>query len=289
MKFGVIGAGVVGTALAAGLVKVGYSCVGVHSRSQASYDRFHHYVQARALSLSELVSRADVIFLTTQDAFIASTARGLWHEGLYREGQTWIHCSGAITARVLCPIEDGPVHCLSLHPLQSFAGVEAALKLLPGTHFAVEGDNLGLGDKLVRDLGGIPHLLSSEGKSLYHAGAVMASNYLVALAAQAVELFRLAGIDSQEALSAMLPLMTGTLQNLESFRLPEALTGPLARADVEVVRQHLEQMPDSVAGTYRLLGLKALALAEEKWGNSGLTYPSGASQELRVLLSEDMS
>lgn len=285
MKFGLIGAGVVGTVLATGLTRVGYTCVGAHTRNPASYERFCKYVKAPSLSLSELVPQADLLFITTQDDNIGPVAKSLWTEGLYREGQTWIHCSGALSARILCSTEDGPVYCLSLHPLQSFAGVDAALKLLQGTHFAVEGDNLRLGEKIVRDLGGIPHLLNSGDKSLYHAGAVMASNYLVVLASQAVELFCLTGMNSQEALSSILSLMMGTLENLERFGVPEALTGPLARADVEVVRQHLDHMPEPMAGLYRLLGQGALELAAEKWANSGLVYPPEASRELRVLLS----
>ncbi|KLU62031.1 Rossmann-like domain protein [Peptococcaceae bacterium CEB3] len=284
MNFGMIGAGAVGTALAACLTGAGYECVGVHTRTGTSYQRFRQYVHAPGLSVRELVPRVDLLFVTTQDDNIQTVAEELWREGLFRAGQTWLHCSGALPAAVLGP-QGAPVHRLSIHPLQSFAGVEAALQLLRGSHFAVEGDNPELGEKIVGDLGGIAHRLKSEDKVLYHAGAVMASNYLVALASQAVELFNLAGINSREALSALLPLMAGTLRNLEVSGLPAALTGPLARGDIEVVSRHLSRMPGPIAEVYKVLGMRALETAQEKWRAAGTVYPAETERGLKVLLN----
>ena len=280
MKFGIIGTGIVGTALAVRLKAAGYTCFGVHTRSSRSYERFSRYVDARELSLEELAREADILFITTQDAMIRGVAEELSAKPLIRSGQVWSHCSGSFTANVLRAREDLPVHCLCVHPLQAFASVEEALTILPGTHFGIEGDREDLGEKIVRDLGGTPHHILADRKTLYHAGAVVASNYLVVLASLAVELFTEAGIEGEEALASLLPLMRGTLYNLERVGLPQALTGPIARGDGQVVQSHLDCLPPKLTDLYKELGLRALELGAEKMARQG----SGYSREQLILL-----
>ncbi len=84
------------------------------------------------------------------------------------------------------------VNYLSIHPLQAFACVDSALTQMAGTHFGIEGNNEAgskMGRELVNLLGGIPHQIDPEKKTLYHAGAVVISNYLVSLASLAVSAF----------------------------------------------------------------------------------------------------
>ena len=272
MKFGIIGAGIVGTALAVRLVETGHECIGVHTRSLISYERFRSYLNIDHLSLDVLVPAADVLFITTQDGMIRTVAENLSANILIKPGQVWIHCSGSLPSDVLRVKENLPIHCLSLHPLQAFASVEQALAIILGTHFGIEGDKQELGERIVKDLGGIPHSVLAAQKSLYHAGAVVASNYLVVLASLAVELFSEAGIPAEEALASLLPLMRGTLYNLEQVGLPHALTGPIARGDAQVVQGHLDHMPPNLVEIYHGLGLKALELGEQKKAQQGLSY-----------------
>ncbi len=286
MKFGIIGTGVVGTALAVRLEQVGYECVGVHTRSEESYQRFCQYLNKDQFSLESLAPKVDMLFITTQDGMIRQVAEELTSRGLVIPGQLWIHCSGSLSSQVLRVGEDASVQCLSIHPLQSFANVSEALYLLLGTHFGVEGEAEEIGEQLVRDLGGIPHCLTATNKTLYHAGAVVASNYLVVLAALAVQLFTQAGIRSEEALESLIPLMKGTLHNLEEVGIPQALTGPIARGDSEVVRGHLKQLSTKQAAIYRVLGTGALELGQAKWQQDGLDYPEEALNELMALLHQ---
>lgn len=284
MKFGIIGAGIVGTALAVRLVEAGHDCIGVHTRSRLSYERFCSYLDMNHLSLEELVPEVDVLFITTQDSMIRTVAENLSTKGLIKPGQVWIHCSGSLPSDILRVDENLPIQCLSLHPLQAFASVEKALAILLGTHFGIEGDNQELGERIVKELGGIPHPILATQKSLYHAGAVVASNYLVVLASLAVELFNEAGIQADEALASLLPLMRGTLYNLEQVGLPQALTGPIARGDVQVVQGHLDHMPPKLIGIYQELGLKALELGENKRALQGFSYSQEQLSDLKSLL-----
>ena len=123
-------------------------------------------------------------------------------------------------------------------------------------------------------------------KSLYHAGAVVVSNYLVVLASLAVELITAAGIQEEEALATLLPLMRGTLYNLEQVGLPQALTGPIARGEVHVVQGHLDNLPPKLVEIYQGLGLRALELGENKKVQQGLSYPQESLNLLRSLLGK---
>lgn len=287
MKFGIIGTGIVGTALAIQLEKAGHECVGVHTRSTASYLRFCRYLNKEQLPLASLLQEADWLFITTQDTEIRSAAESLSEQRVVKPGQIWIHCSGSLHSQILRVDPKLPYSCLSLHPLQAFADVESALEILPGTHFGIEGEDEEQGEQIVRDLGGIPHRLRPGSKSAYHAGAVVASNYLVALAALAVELFEQAGIHRTEALQSILPLMKGTWHNLEELGLPQALTGPIARGDAQVVAKHLAAMSPEIAEVYKLLGRRALDLAIEKKEAAGQHYSMEARTELDKLLSAE--
>ncbi|TGE34095.1 DUF2520 domain-containing protein [Desulfosporosinus sp. Sb-LF] len=287
MKFGIIGTGIVGTALAVRLEEAGHECIGVHTRSRLSYERFCGYLRKEHLPLETLVPAADVLFITTQDGMIRSIAETLSANAPIKPGQVWIHCSGSLPSDILRIKENLPVHCLSLHPLQAFASVEKALDILSGTHFGIEGDVEELGEGIVKDLGGVAHHILASQKSLYHAGAVVASNYLVVLASLAVELFAEAGILSEDALASLLPLMRGTLFNLEQVGLPQALTGPIARGDAQVVQGHLAHMPRKLVEIYQALGLKALELGEGKKALQGLTYPSEELSLLKSLLMKE--
>lgn len=289
MKFGIIGAGIVGTALAVRLTEAGHECLGVHTRSRYSYERFRSYINIDHLQLDELVPAVDFLFITTQDGMIRLIAENLAAKNLIIPGQVWIHCSGSLPSVVLRVREDFPVRCLSLHPLQAFASVDNALAILSGTHFGIEGEEEELGEGIVKDLGGIPHKILADHKTLYHAGAVVASNYLAVLASLAVDLFAEAGIQGEEALASLLPLMKGTLSNLERVGLPKAITGPIDRGDVQVVQGHLQQLPSKLVEIYKQLGLKALELGESKRAIQGLTYPSEELNSLKSLLRAGQS
>jgi predicted short-subunit dehydrogenase-like oxidoreductase (DUF2520 family) len=63
---------------------------------------------------------------------------------------------------------------------------------------------------------------------LYHAGAAVASNYLVTLHRVASDLLRAAGAPPE----ALVPLMRRTIEN--GFEL----TGPIQRGDWETVERH---------------------------------------------------
>jgi predicted short-subunit dehydrogenase-like oxidoreductase (DUF2520 family) len=121
--------------------------------------------------------------------------------------------------------------------------------------------------RLVRLVGGRPLELDGKRMPLYHAGAVMASNYVVALAQVARDLLVAAGVKESEALPALLPLLASAVENLGTAGLPDALTGPVVRGDVTTVERHvamIEAKAPAALDLYRRLGREVLEIARKK-------------------------
>jgi predicted short-subunit dehydrogenase-like oxidoreductase (DUF2520 family) len=155
------------------------------------------------------------------------------------------------------------------HPLQTFAAVPQAIANLPGSTFAIEAE-----EPLLTTLKAMAEalkcrwvVLKAEDKAVYHAAAVIASNYLVTLVKLADDLWQTFGIPREQATQALLPLLKGTLANIESVGIPQALTGPIARGDVATVKKHIsalqKEAPDALS-TYCELGLQTIPLAQAK-------------------------
>lgn len=286
LPVGIVGAGTVGTALAVGLQQAGYPVVAAGSRSFASAQRLAEQVPGCAAvpQLQQVVDRAELVFLTVPDDAIRDVADNLE----WRTLQMAVHCSGAQPLTVL----RGPRHLGAqvgaLHPLQTFSSVRAALDNMPGSTFAVEADEplLGILKGIVGDLGGRWVELRAEDRVLYHVSGVLASNYLVTLLALAADLWEEFGIERKEGLEALLPLVRGTLHNVEENGIPASLTGPIARGDVGTIEKHLrelaERRPDLV-DFYRDLALRTVPIAEEK----GRLSAEGADR-LRDLLHKEL-
>jgi predicted short-subunit dehydrogenase-like oxidoreductase (DUF2520 family) len=208
----VIGAGRVGSAVAARLVERG-----IEPREDA-----------------------DVCLLCVPDAAIAATVQGL---SLDRCG--WIaHTSGATPLSALDPHE----RRFGLHPLQSFTRARGP-EQLDGVYAAITAETeeaREVGFELARLLGLEPFALAEEDRALYHAGAAIASNYLVTLHRAAAEIFEEVGAPVE----GLRPLMQGVIDS--GFEL----TGPIARGDWATVDRHVDAIHKrrpSLEPLYRVL------------------------------------
>jgi predicted short-subunit dehydrogenase-like oxidoreductase (DUF2520 family) len=266
-EIGFIGAGTVGTALAVRLRGKGYPVVAVFSRSPSSAARLAGMVEdCRVLPSAQAVADAcEFIFITTPDDAIAQVgAHTKWHSG-----QSVVHCSGADSTDILEPARKAGAHVGAFHPLQTFASVTHAIENIPGSTFALEAEGPLLAElkEMVTSLEGRWVELKAGDKMLYHAAAVIACNYMVTLTKLATDLWQAFGISAPEATRALLPLMRGTVNNLDNIGLPHCLTGPIARGDLGTIRKHLtaldERAPDLV-NAYRELGLQTIPVALAK-------------------------
>lgn len=268
-KIAIIGPGVVGSALACLLYQKAYQIIGVAGTTLDKAQRLALKVNSKATTVpEEITSEADIIFITTPDSVITQVSREIGMRGGYKSGQVLVHMSGALPAEVMEEARTWGVYLASVHPLQSFADVEVAMENLPGSFFALEGDKeaLILAEKIVLDLAGHCFQLAPGTKGLYHAGASVASNYLVAVCHLAIALWAKAGIDQDGALAGLIPLLKGTLMNIEKLGPTQALTGPIARGDWGTVKRHFDQIAENeqIFTVYKTLGLYTLDIAREK-------------------------
>jgi predicted short-subunit dehydrogenase-like oxidoreductase (DUF2520 family) len=165
---------------------------------------------------------AELVLLCVPDRAIPEVARSI-------EPGAWVaHTSGATPLAALDP----HARRFGLHPLQTFVLGGGAAQL-DGSYAAVTADTdeaRARGFALANTLGLSPFALADEARPLYHAGAAIASNYLVTLHAVASQLFEEAGAPPE----ALVPLMRRTIEN--GFEL----TGPIARGDWGTVDAHLQ-------------------------------------------------
>jgi predicted short-subunit dehydrogenase-like oxidoreductase (DUF2520 family) len=182
---------------------------------------------------------AEVVLVCVPDSAIADVARGL------TPGRGWIgHVSGATPLSALDP----HTRRFSLHPLQTFTRARGP-EQLDGAFAAVTGESseaIAIARELAELLGLTPFELADDRRALYHAGAAVASNYLVTLYRIASGLFEEAGAPP----AALIPLMQRTIEN--GFEL----TGPIARGDWTTVDAHIEairQARPEIEPVYRTL------------------------------------
>jgi predicted short-subunit dehydrogenase-like oxidoreductase (DUF2520 family) len=276
LKIGFIGAGTVGNALANRLSARGYSVSAVASRTFASARKLAQAVSGcQAMnSPQDLADAVDMVFITTPDGAIGQVASQV----KWRLGQSVVHCSGADSSEVLEPARAMGAQVAAFHPLQTFASVEQAISNIPGSTFAVEAEEplRSILKEMASRLEGYSIDLKASDKVLYHASAVIACNYLVTLVKLSTDLWQTFNVTRQDAVRALMPLLKGTLNNLEHVGIPNCLTGPIARGDVGTVQKHLAALDMSapeVATIYRELGLETIPIAIAK----GKIDESGAS------------
>jgi predicted short-subunit dehydrogenase-like oxidoreductase (DUF2520 family) len=183
-------------------------------------------LQERGVTLS--AESADLVLLCVPDSAIRGVASAL------PVGPWVAHVSGATPLHALDP----HTRRFSVHPLQTFTRARGA-EQLDGAWAAVAGETAesrARGFRLAEVLNLRPFAMDDGARVLYHAGAVVACNFLVTLYRSASRLLEAAGAPPE----ALVPLMRRTIEN--GFDL----TGPIARGDWETVRAHLDAIAAQV-------------------------------------------
>lgn len=227
-------------------------------------------VGTEPVSYPRLPARASRLLIAASDEAIESVTRSLARTGI-TEGVA-LHTSGVYGPKILKPLSRMGVSCATLHPLQTVSSPEQGVTVLPRTFFAISGEGPAArwAEQIVNLLQGQLIQVQSAGNALYHAAAVMASNYLVALFLDAaISLMQAYGIEGKRARQALAPLVRISVENAIHSGPLKALTGPIERGDAQTVRLHLKALqgallPDSVHGLYGAAGRHALQLAQQK-------------------------
>jgi predicted short-subunit dehydrogenase-like oxidoreductase (DUF2520 family) len=266
MDLAIVGAGRVGTALGVRLRGAGHRIVSASGRD-ATPARVRDFLgRVPVLSPADAARRADVVLIATPDDAIEPTCAAIVDGGGITPGAVVGHISGATGLAALVSAEDQGATTMSMHPLQTFADVASAIDRLSGCPIAVTSATeagASIGTRLALDVGGRPFALADAAKPLYHAAAVFASNYLVAITSLARDLAIAAGLDG--ALELLAPLQATTLANVGSMGPERALTGPAARGDAGTVATHLDALSEAAPASipaYAALARICLDLSE---------------------------
>ncbi len=240
-----VGPGRAGTTIAAALQDQGWRIVGVAGRSPESPSTRAAAVRfgAAAVTVEAAATDADLVIVATPDAVIEAVAAVLASN--VRPGALVIHLSGA---RGLDALRAIPERIGALHPLQTLPSAEVGGERLAGSWCAVSGDPQVA--TLAESINLRPIELEDADRARYHAAACIASNHLVALLDQVAAVAPI-------PFEAYLPLVWATVENVATLGPRAALTGPVARGDVETVRRHLEALEPSERGAYRALARRA--------------------------------
>jgi len=266
-RLGFVGPGTVGTALARGLANAGYPIVSIFGRNAERLGRAVEGIPGTraAESAQAVIDAADVVFLTVPDDAIRPVADAL----VWKAGKAVVHCSGAASLDLLETARQQGAAVGAFHPLQTLASLEQAMRNLPGSAVAIEASDSKLEealDRMARALGGRPFVLHGD-KALYHASAVLACNDLVTLLDAAAGLWADLGFTKEEGLKALLPLVRGTIENLDAIGLPNALTGPVSRGDVGTIDRNIAALSEhdpKTAALYVELARRTIPIARAK-------------------------
>ncbi|HEY3359211.1 MAG TPA: DUF2520 domain-containing protein [Polyangia bacterium] len=271
-RVAVVGAGRVGASLAAALTAAGETCA-LWTEGQGP--------------APAAIGRAAVVILAVPDRVIAAVGAELAAGGLLGAHAVVLHCAGGYAAAEALGGLAGRVRARgTLHPLRAFAA-PVAPAALAGTAFGIEGDEEArvAARRICRQIGGRAVEVEAGRMPLYHAAAVLASNYVVALADAAAALLARAA-PGADALAALVPLLESAVAGLRERGLPAALTGPLARGDAETVRRHLDAIArdaPEVLALYRACGLRAADVA----ARGGEADAVGLADARRALAGEE--
>jgi len=265
-----IGAGHVGKVLGRLLSAVdGIVLQDVLTRSMASAQAAVDFIGAGTPVDSHAALRqADVTMLAVSDDQIGPACAALAAESRL-DGAIVFHCSGALASTALLAAMQAGALVASVHPIRSFADPAQVAASFDGTFCGIEGDVQALAVLMpaLTAIGARPVSIDPSAKTLYHAAAVFASNYLVTVLDAALRAYQAAGIPEPVARELAQPLVAEAVANVFRLGAAPALSGPIARGDMATVarqQQAVQQWDGATGDLYGALVAPTLELARRK-------------------------
>jgi len=211
----------------------------------------------------DAVAASELVLVAVPDDAIEDVARRLADEGVVGSGHAVLHLSGLKDRSALSVLDATGAALGSFHPLQTVADPATAAERLKGVYVGIEGDARAIdaADRLAKTLRMTPVVIPAAAKPAYHAAAVMAANFTIALAGTAQRIAESAGVPPDITGKIYLPLLQGAVANIVELGAVRALTGPVRRGDVTTIEGHLRGLGPDDQALYRLLSLAALDLA----------------------------
>ncbi|MXX92406.1 MAG: DUF2520 domain-containing protein [Chloroflexi bacterium] len=266
-KIGIIGTGRVGSSFATATYPdgkiVATSSRRPEHRTWLSSQLSNVAIVDQATKVAEL---ADIVFITTSDAAIKPVCDSI----SWQPHHNVIHCSGALTLSVLESAANAGASVAGFHPLQTFPGYTNPDRL-SNIAYAIDCNDEAL-TAWLQSFADAHHsntftIQGETAHAAYHASAVLACGLLAGLVGISAELWQHADIDRDQALKLLAPILKSTIEAIADDGLPDAISGPYVRGDLETIRKHLEitsEVNPDTSRAYSALALAQLHIANEK-------------------------
>jgi len=274
MKIGFIGAGKMGFTLGKH-----FSCCknesihlsGYYSRNPESAKEAARFTDTNYYdSITDLVNDSDAIFITVPDGQIAVIVDELNRLNVCLEQKIICHTSGALSSQVFSGM-GSRVYGYSIHPIYAVNSKTESYINFKDSFITIEGHDRYLNDlvDIFVNLGHDVKIISADDKAKYHSAAVFSSNLVIGLYHMAVGLLEECGFGFDEAEKALKPLFKNNSNNLYNNDCLSALTGPVARCDIDTIKKHLNVLKDDEKKVYMLLSKELINIAD---GNNEYNY-----------------
>ncbi|HCM17998.1 MAG TPA: hypothetical protein DHW84_07180 [Firmicutes bacterium] len=273
LEIGFIGAGKVGKALGLYFKRHGLKIAGYYSKTaKSAQEAALLTASTKFASIRDIADSSSIIFIAVPDQvleIIDCEAVALINDHSISKEKTWIHVSGAHPSDILTGLKSAGCAVGSVHPLQSFGEPSNSAEQLEKVWFTIEGTEKAVqaAQTILDQTGGKYSLIEAENKPLYHTGACVISNFLVTLLESGIQLFAAAGMQREDIMPAIEPLIKTTLSNVREKGTIEALTGPIVRGDFNTINDHLQalaaQLPCEL-DLYKSMALKTVRMLENK-------------------------
>ena len=259
----IVGAGQVGRGLFKAFRASGIEVLGLHGRRASAWS-------TSSGTLPSTISDANTIVVAVRDNQIDDTIAELLHEqrgarGRIASGTVIVHTSGGAEPELIPRLSEFGLSGGTFHPLIPFANPERVPELMKRAWIGIDGDDpaRATSRRLAGHVGARTLDIPPGGKPMYHAAAVMSSNFPVVLAAIASQVLSSLGIPERSAQHAVHGLMEAAVSNIAETPAVDALTGPIVRGETDTVIRHLTALrPHAEArAVYKRLSLSALELA----------------------------
>jgi len=256
-------------------------------------------------NIQDIIKESNILFITTPDDMISIIDRELSKFDL--NNKSICHTSGSLKSNVLCNAKHSGALIYSIHPIFAFSNKNTNLEELENIYFSIEGDvldksslnynisedfelynenssfrNYNLKENktnfiegnfppvinLIKTLGNEFFIRCKETSSIYHLANVFVSNLTLSLLEIGTSYLKKLGLNEEEALNAIKPLVQGNIDSIINKGFVNSLTGPILRGDITTIEKHLSVLEKEDKELYKILSLNLLKLVALKENNN---------------------
>jgi predicted short-subunit dehydrogenase-like oxidoreductase (DUF2520 family) len=266
---GIVGAGKLGSILA-GIFEQNENLLWIMDKNEAACIALKKKLNDENLVISSFDEAdivPDIVFIAVNDDDIESADAELTQIfGAKLRNKSVVHFSGSQSRSVLSNSSSAGAKTAAMHPFQTF--FKPSNRLFDKISWGIDAGDAerSLLTGIVSILGGKPVFLSDAAiahKELYHMSAVISSNYLISLLALSADFAGKAGVSPIDFLPGIIETTVNNFIDSLKNGQPLALTGPVARGEIALIKKHLGALDSEPAlqRHYARLGLMTSGVA----------------------------